>query len=563
MRTSTELHHQRHHGRRHRRGALATRSRGIAAPLVVLATASVAVIPGPVAAAATQTVTNCKDSGTGSLRQAVQNAASGDTIAFALSPSCSIITLTSTMTIKTNLTIDGPGAAVLALTPSSDVTLIGVASGVTATIAGLTIENGATGIVNSGTLTVSDATVSGNGSDAGGGIVNHGKLTVTGSTLSKNSVDVPDEGGGAIDNAGGTVTVTDSTISDNTASSGANAGGIYNNAGTLTVTGSLLSGNSAGHGNGGGIDNAGGTLTVSTTTLGGNTAVDGTGGGIQNDSGTVTVTDSLLSHNSAFYNIGGGGIYNGGTVNVADSTLSGDEAMFGGEGGGILNKSALAITASTLWHNRATISGGGIEGPATISNTIVAKSTSGGDCAGRTTDAGANLDDDGTCGFTAGTDISDTAAGLDPEGPEDNGGPTKTIGLEASSPAIGAVKSASSCSTPDQRGVTRPTPCDMGAVELALPPQVITSADSATAVVGAPFSFTVTTTGVPLPSVTRQAGKLPKHVRLADNGDGTATIAGTPTRSGVYHLTLRATFGKGKPNQIVTQAFTLTVLGKA
>ena len=45
--------------------------------------------PCRMADAATQTVTNCNDSGAGSLPQAVLNAGSGDTIAFAPSPPCS------------------------------------------------------------------------------------------------------------------------------------------------------------------------------------------------------------------------------------------------------------------------------------------------------------------------------------------------------------------------------------------------------------------------------------------------------------------------------------------
>ena len=70
------------------------------------------VIPEQQANAATQTVTNCADSGTGSLRVAVADANSGDTITFALSPACRVITLTSgDIEINKNLTINGPGAS--------------------------------------------------------------------------------------------------------------------------------------------------------------------------------------------------------------------------------------------------------------------------------------------------------------------------------------------------------------------------------------------------------------------------------------------------------------------
>ncbi len=85
----------------------------------------------------------------------------------------------------------------------------------------------------------------------------------------------------------------------------------------------------------------------------------------------------------------------------------------------------------------------------------------------------------------------------------------------------------------------------------------ITSADSAIVVVGTPGSFTVTATGSPTPALTA-AGSLPGGVTFTDNGDGTATLAGTPAArmGGDYPLALTATV-EGLPP--VTQAFTLKV----
>jgi hypothetical protein len=126
-----------------------------------------------------------------------------------------------------------------------------------------------------------------------------------------------------------------------------------------------------------------------------------------------------------------------------------------------------SVTHSTLWGNSAQ-DGAGIytSSGSTLVATIVAKSGSGKDCAGVSppvTDDGYNLDDDGSCGLS-GTSLSDTPAGLNPAGLQNNGGPTQTIALESGSPAINHVTAPSDCTGTDQRGAPWPTPCDIGAV---------------------------------------------------------------------------------------------------
>jgi hypothetical protein len=106
--------------------------------------------------------------------------------------------------------------------------------------------------------------------------------------------------------------------------------------------------------------------------------------------------------------------------------------------------------------------------------------------------------------------------------------------------------------------VARPTPCDIGAVQLTLALQEITSADTATATVGSAFSATVTTSGTPTPTL-KKTGPLPKHVTFVNNGDGTATIAGTPTIAGTYLFTVTATFGTGHTKNVLAEVFTVTV----
>ena len=201
----------------------------------------------------------------------------------------------------------------------------------------------------------------------------------------------------------------------------------------------------------------------------------------------LTVTNSTLSGNSA--STLGGGIWNtsGGTLTVTNSTLSGNSAGSRG-GGGIYNGAAmLAITNSTLSGNSAgSGSGGGIvndTGTLLVKNTIVANSPSGGNCftvSGTINSQGHNLSDDTSCSsyFTQTGDLNNTPAGLDPSGLQNNGGPTGTIALLPTSPAVDAIPvspinycTAADGITPiatDQRGIARPqgSGCDIGAFEL-------------------------------------------------------------------------------------------------
>ena len=235
------------------------------------------------------------------------------------------------------------------------------------------------------------------------------------------------------------------------------------------------------------------------------------GGGIAN-SGTLTVEDSTISGNSAG---AGGGIYNSGTLTVEESTISGNTstacldglgaagqpcvAPLEGGGSGIYNQGTATIEASTITGNSVATGyvgafGGGINNSAdssmTLAADIIANQSSGGDCsndAGTVTDAGYNVDDDGTCGLSASnnsipdsTVIDDYLGTLGP-----NGGPTETVPLlitpspatSSADPAFAVIPStfdlpvavngvSLACSIPDQRGVTPDQPCDIGAFSL-------------------------------------------------------------------------------------------------
>ena len=85
----------------------------------------------------------------------------------------------------------------------------------------------------------------------------------------------------------------------------------------------------------------------------------------------------------------------------------------------------------------------------------------------------------------------------------------------------------------------------------------ITSAATAALALGQAGSFTVTTSATPTAAL-KESGALPAGVTFTDNGNGTATLAGTPAAGtlGTYPLTLTATNGVGTP---ATQSFVLTI----
>ena len=229
------------------------------------------VIPGQVAHAATLTVTNNNNSGPGSLRQAIADANSGDTITFdpGILPGTITLTSGSYLIVDEDLTIDGPGASDLAI-DGNNASRVFLISGGTVAISDVTIQNGS---------------VFGNG----GGIANvDGSLTITNVTVSDNTAT---GNGGGIYKDGGSLFIDESFITGNTTTgSFVDGGGIYSdNSGTLTITNSTISGNTAA--SGGGIRYIGGTLILDKSTISGNTA-SLNGGGVYNSAGTLTVTSS-------------------------------------------------------------------------------------------------------------------------------------------------------------------------------------------------------------------------------------------------------------------------------
>jgi hypothetical protein len=287
-----------------------------------------------------------------------------------------------------------------------------------------------------------------------------------GSTIIRRDPSSPDNrvitiGGGAIAAIAG-VTITGGRLS--TAPGG---GGVYvPAAATLTLVNSAVVGNAALEG--GGIFTQGSALTLIGTTVSGNTATSvgvTAGGGISVDAGfpagttiAATLTNSTVSGNTASGGRAtqGGGISTDGALRLENTTVAGNRVIGTGtlDGGGIYQGAGV---------------GQGTTPTATVRNSIVAGNT-GGACGGDATVLGTwggdhNVDDDGSCGFSALGDKPGVNPLLGPLAA--NGGPTLTQALSASSPAINAGRACTTAT--DQRGRRREGTCDIGAFEFIHP----------------------------------------------------------------------------------------------
>jgi hypothetical protein len=200
-----------------------------------------AVLPAAAVQAGTLTVTNGNDSGAGSLRQAILDASSGDTITFA---GDTTILVTSQLLIAKALTIDGVGHRVT-IDAQQLTRIFYVNSGsFTFNLKNLTVANGNAGtnfgggILNWGTMTVTNCTFIGNSAEYAGGIINTGIMTISNSTFADNAGYYSLGTAGAIDNAG-SMTLTNNTFYGNKTDGSAGGAAIYNS-GTLNYSNNIL-----------------------------------------------------------------------------------------------------------------------------------------------------------------------------------------------------------------------------------------------------------------------------------------------------------------------------------
>ncbi|MGB0560696.1 MAG: DUF4347 domain-containing protein [Spirulinaceae cyanobacterium] len=218
---------------------------------------------------------------------------------------------------------------------------------------------------------------------AEGAILNLTDVIISNGNAVDTTTTFGDDGGGIL-NVGGTVTITDSEITNNSALD--DGGGILNIGigpttanpsgviSTMTITGSTISNNrssfesgSSFNDGGGGIDNdgnlragaVGATLTISDSIISGNTATSGSGGGLRAwDGSTLYMYNTQVTGNEASPSNGSGlgvGSENG---NVPILTITGSTIDNNFDTGGTQDDSSVTgnITASDI-ENTGTFTG--------------------------------------------------------------------------------------------------------------------------------------------------------------------------------------------------------------
>jgi hypothetical protein len=282
---------------------------------------------------------------------------------------------TGTVVVTSSITLEGQGHTLSRAQGAAEFRLLRVARVGDLTVRQTTLHGGKVsgqqaggGVLNEGSVTLEECTISGNSAFRGGGVwsatSDTGQLTLSHSTISGNSAS--SQGGGVGSNAFGAsqVTITSSTISDNSAERGGGVYGFTTDDSQMTLTNSTISDNSATSRSGGmeSLTYGGSRIEIISSTISGNSAEKG--GGIASytyGDSRIEITTSTISGNSAR---SGGGMYSrtsaDGGMTLLSSTLSGNSAA--SYGGGVSSRTSgtsdMTFALSTISGNSATFGGG-------------------------------------------------------------------------------------------------------------------------------------------------------------------------------------------------------------
>jgi predicted outer membrane repeat protein len=318
------------------------------------------------------TVTSTANSGSGSLRDTIAKAQSGDVVKFASTLAGKKITLTSgNITIGKSITVDGYNAKGLSISGNQSSRIFFVEKSLNVTVKNLAFvdgraassdiskaEGGAIKVRDYSTLTVENSTFRANSAGRGGAIrVGYGgSLTVRNSTFDGNNGTLSKDGfsAGAIATYGaggptgkGKLVIENSTFVNN---KGVNGGAVYNLLGPVSIKNSVFKNNQS-------------------SKQGGAIFTDGVSGSEKDDlGGKLTIEGSRFEANKAV--AGGGALYlwtyKADQAVIKDSTIIGNSVTKGGpynlgRGGGIeFAGSNLVLDRTTVANNTSPVQGGGI-----------------------------------------------------------------------------------------------------------------------------------------------------------------------------------------------------------
>jgi CSLREA domain-containing protein len=391
------------------------------------------------------------------------------------------------------------------LTIENGVTINGAGAGVTKIRQGAECDCRVLYVDGSNSVTISGVTI------AGGDVIENPRGPDGGDILYEN---------------GGTLRLERDVITEG-AAEGA-GGGIAANEGQLELLESTVSGNRALLGGGLFIEyDSSEAVTIERDTFVGNEAFEA-GGAIAIELGNVFVTNSTFTQNQA----GAGGAIATGEeayLSLLNDTLAGDSTVANTFGAHGASGHAFAVPSVNSLTRGAELDDTSL-GSLSVVNTIVGpagEGQAGHECfldAIETSEA--NIDAGESCNFEGGS-LQNTDPQL--EALASNGGPTQTLALRVTSPAINTAN-GSACPAIDQRGVTRPqgAGCDIGAYEYVFP--------TPTPPVTPATTPTTPSTPAPAPKVevkSVRAHLAVVHARIAATGLPTSC-----TRSGL-HLHLR------------------------
>jgi hypothetical protein len=435
--------------------------------------------------------------------------------------------------------------------------------------------------------------------------VDQESLTVTGSTFSANksssSSSTGEVNGGALELVGAGSTpfsVTGSRFVGNTVTAttaGAAGAAIRQTGGTLTLSRSTFTGNSvAGNAvaNGGAIEVASGSATLRYNRITGNTAKAGSAVHVGADAGTVDGALNWLGCNGGSGNAGCDTIVSDGAAvtqaprlvlraSATPSTLTGPNATstvtasllddsagnavapsnltaFDGQ---LVQWSAAKPALAAISANSSTVSGG------TASVTYDSKTSSGVGSVSAALDQAtvtptitvqrpaAVTQDPSDLSIEVGQTATFTVATSGYPAPtvqwqrSTDGGQTYSDidGAAATTYSFTAAgdDNANRYRAVATNGVGQPATSTSATLTVG-GPATFTSSDSVTFKAGTAKSFTIATGGFPATSKITRSGALPSGLTFTDNGDGTATLAGTPAggTGGSYPIVLTAENGR-------------------